>query len=173
MNLSNYFISKNSDEKLSFDNKTNLNFLFKHKSDNTLPYIACNQFNKSLITGISQMSEIRTKKSSGLKEKKQKIKERIGINIFEKLNSGKIDKIVDKKLKAFEALEKLLINDNINNENEEQIKNNEIQKDFKKEKVKKNMSLAVKDYNNKTFVNKKTKKSISIPKLDFSNIFKQ
>ena len=71
MNLSNYFISKNSDEKLSLDNKTNLNFLYKNKSDKTLSYIACNQFNKSLITGISQMSEISTKKSSGLKEKNQ------------------------------------------------------------------------------------------------------
>ena len=170
MNPSNYFISKNSNDKLSFESKANLNFLNKHKSDNTLPYVICNEFNKSLFTGINQMSEISTKNSSGLKEKNQKIKKRIGINIFEKLNSEKIDKIVDKKSKAFEALENLLINDNVNNNYyDEKLKNSEI----KKEKVKKKLSLIVKTNNDKKKLKKKIRKSLSIPKLDFSNIFNQ
>ena len=158
MNPSNYFISKNSNDKLSFESKANLNFLNKHKSDNTLPYVICNEFNKSLFTGINQMSEISTKNSSGLKEKNQKIKKRIGINIFEKLNSEKIDKIVDKKSKAFEALENLLINDNVNNNYyDEKLKNSEIKKD-KKEKVKKNLSLIVKTNNDKKKEKKKSEK---------------
>ena len=111
MNLSNNFLSKNSNEKLSFESKANLNFLYKHKSDKTLPFVFCNQFNKSLITGISQKSEVSTNNSSGLKEKNSKIKKRIGINIFQKSNSEKIDKIVDKKIRAFEALENLLFNE--------------------------------------------------------------
>ena len=173
MEISNCFISKKSDNKLSSDSKANLNFLYKHKSDNSLPYIVCNQFNKSLITGVNQISEVSTKNSPGLKEKNQKIKKRIGINIFEKLDSENIDKIVEKKLKAFEALENLLINDNVNNEIDVQIKSKEIKNDLKKQKVNKNMSLLVKTYKTNTVENKKIKKSLFIPKLDFSNIFNQ
>ena len=176
MNLSNSILSKNSNEKLSFENKANLNFLYKNNSDNTLPYVFCNQFNKSLITGISQMSEVSTKNSSGLKEKKQKIKKRIGINIFEKLKSENLDNIVSKKIKAFEALEKLLINDNVNNENEKQIDKPEIKNDSKKEKDKKNSTVVGKTHttnNNSIIKKKRIKKSLSIPKLDFSNIFNQ
>ena len=176
MNLSNNFLSKNSNEKLSFESKANLNFLYKHKSDNTLPYVFCNQFNKSLITGISQKSEVSTNNSSGLKEKNPKIKKRIGINIFEKSNSDKIDKIVDKKIRAFEALENLLFNDNVNNEKDEQIDRPEKKNEYKKEKEKKNATVVVKTHitnTNPTIEKKRIKKSLPIPKLDFSNIFNQ
>ena len=92
------------DEKLLINNKANCTTLNKFRSDKALPYIFCNKYNKSLITGINICSEISTKySSSGVKEKNLKIKRRIGIgiNFSDKLNPENLDKIYDNKIKAF------------------------------------------------------------------------
>lgn len=147
-------------EKTFFDNKGCLNFN-KNRSDNTLPFLVCNQFNKSLLKGINHNSEISTKNSSlGMNEKKLKLKRRIGINVFDKLNPESIDKIVINKLKPFEALENLLTIDELYNNIEKQ-----------EQKEMKNSSSINKTQDNNNNETKKEKKSLSIPKLDFSNIY--
>ena len=148
-------------EKTFFDDKGCLNFN-KNRSDNILPFLVCSQFNKSLLKVSNHNSEISTKNSSsGMNEKKLKLKRRIGINVFNKLNPENIDKIVNNKLKPFEALENLLIIDELYNNNVE----NQEQKEMKD-------SISInKTQDNNNRETKKEKKSLSIPKLDFSNIY--
>lgn len=164
MNLNNCS-NKNLEQKLSFDNKANLHIKYKNFSDNSLSNIFLNQFNKSLFTGVNQISELSTKISmSSLKKKNSKIRRRIGINV-ETINSENATKVVDNKKKAFEALENLLLNDIINEC--EDIYNNDINKNFKEEK---NDFSPSNNSDNININEKKSKKSMSIPKLDFSNI---
>ena len=75
--------------------------------DNALPYILSNKYNKSLITGINTSSEISTKYSSSGIKKKLKIKNRIRIKDSQELNQENVDKIFNKKIRLFEALENL------------------------------------------------------------------
>ena len=151
MNFTNYI--KTLDEKLSSQNKANFGIENKCSSDNALPYIFCNKFNKSLITGINTPSEASTKYSfSGVKEKNLKIKRRIGISLSEKINPQCIDIVFENKIKAFEALENLLENDNDNIE-EERTSEEENKNENEKNKPKR-------------------KKILSVPKLDFSEIVK-
>jgi hypothetical protein len=148
----------------SFDKKLKLNRTYKFNSNNSLPFPVCNEFNKSLITGISEQSEASSQHSTpGIKKKNSRLKERIGINKpISKINQESIDKIVDDKIKVFEALENLLLNDNDNTDNTDidDTNNNDRQ----------NSDIDNSD-NNSIIINKKRKKSLSVPKLDFSNIF--
>ena len=74
----------------------------------------------------------------------------MGITPIETLNLENFDKIISSKIKVFEALENLIMNDNdIDDKNNE---NN------------------YETLNNKNVVNKQRNKNLSIPKLDFSNI---
>ena len=148
----------------SFDKKLILNRTYKFNSNNSLPFPICNEFNKSLITGISEQSEASSQHSTpGIKKKNSRLKERIGINKPTlKINQGNIDKIVDDKIKVFEALESLLLNDNDNIGN---IDLDDINNSDRQNSDKDNYD------NNSIIVNKKRKKSLSVPKLDFSNIF--
>ena len=94
--------------KFSSDSKVNLFYLNKNSSNQTLPNLVCNEFNKSLITGISQISELSTKNSisNTIRDKHKKLKKKLGI-CSEKYNTSDIDEIVENKNKAFKALENL------------------------------------------------------------------
>lgn len=148
----------------SVDTKVNLNYLKKNTSYQTLPNYVCNQFNKGLITGINQMSELSTKNSvmNSIKDKHMKIKMKFGLCSKEELTPFEIDEIVEEKSKAFEALEILLLNDEL----------------FDKEKCKNDSneinSLTEDNINGSQSENtpspKKERKSITIPKLDLTNI---
>ena len=119
MNLTSSTNSNSVEGNVSFDKKLKLNRNCKFNSNNSLPFPICNEFNKSLITGISQQSEACSKLSTtGIKKKNSRLKERIGINKpIPAMNQESIDKIVDDKIKVFEALESLLLNDNDNTDN--------------------------------------------------------
>ena len=148
MNLINASTStnENSLEALnSSDNKLNFKYSSKIRSENSLIYIKCNKFNKSLITGIYNNSEDNSQNS--ISKKNLKFKKKFGITPFEELNSDNIDKIILSKIKVFEALENLLKNDNDIDDN------------------------IIDDNLNNEIITKKRKKELSIPKLDFSNIY--
>ncbi len=90
-----------------------------------------------MITGINTPSEASTKYSfSGVKEKNLKIKRRIGISLSEKINPQCIDIVFENKIKAFEALENSLENDNDNIE-EERASEEENKNEMKKINLKK------------------------------------
>jgi hypothetical protein len=111
--------------KFSSDTKINFVYLNKNSSNQTLPNLVCNEFNKALITGISQISDLSTINSisNSIKDKHMKLKKKIGI-YSEKYNSSDIDEIVENKSKAFEALENLVLNDEIlDNSNNNSISN--------------------------------------------------
>ena len=158
------------EEKLICDNKVNLKYLNKnstYNSNSNFQNIICNQFNRTLITGINQISELSTKNSTtkSIKDKNIKIKKRMGINI-EKINENIIDEIYENKNKPFEALENLLVYDEINDINNyiNNKENNNIKNDS-------NNSISLNDTQNiNTYKLKKEKKCVSVPKLDFSVI---
>ena len=172
--------------KFSSDSKVNLFYLNKNSSNQTLPNLVCNEFNKSLITGISQISELSTKNSisNTIKDKHKKLKKKLGI-CSEKYNTSDIDEIVENKNKAFEALENLVLNDEIldnstNNSNSEKNttsnNNNHIEESsYLKNKLNNsNSTNDTQDVNNvNTCKSKKGKKCVSVPKLDFTNIYKK
>jgi hypothetical protein len=172
--------------KFSSDSKVNLFFLNKNRSNQTLPNLVCNEFNKSLITGISQMSDLSTINSitNTIKDKHKKLKKKIGI-YSEKYNTSDVDEIVENKSRAFEALENLVLNDEIldnstNNSNSEKNttsnNNNHIEESsYLKNKLNNsNSTNDTQDVNNvNTCKSKKGKKCVSVPKLDFTNIYKK
>jgi len=147
----------------SCDTKVNLNYLKQNPSYQTLPNVVFNQFNKALITGISQMSELSTKNSvmNSIKDRHLKMKKKFGLCSKEELTPLEIDEIVEAKNKVFEALENLLLNDEtFDNEkckNDIDINNNQ-----NKDNINDNQS--------ENTIFKKDKKIISIPKLDFTYI---
>ena len=175
--------------KFSSDSKVNLFYTNKNSSNQTLPNLVCNEFNKSLITGISQMSELSTINSisNTIKDKHMKLKKKLGI-CSEKNNTSDIDEIIENKSKAFEALENLVLNDEIldssNNNSNSQInatsnKNNNHIEENNYLKKKLNNSNSINDTHNvnnidvDTCKSKKGKKCVSVPKLDFTNIYKK
>ena len=175
--------------KFSSDSKVNLFYTNKNSSNQTLPNLVCNEFNKSLITGISQMSELSTINSisNTIKDKHMKLKKKLGI-CSEKNNTSDIDEIIENKSKAFEALENLVLNDEIldssNNNSNSQInatsnKNNNHIEENNYLKKKLNNSNSINDTHNvnnvdvDTYKSKKGKKCVSVPKLDFTNIYKK
>jgi len=180
--------------KFSSDTKINFIFLNKNRSNQTLPKLMCNEFNKSLITGINQLSDLSTinSVSSTIKDKHMKLKKKIEI-CSEKNNTANIDEIVNNKNKAFEALENLVLKDEIldnSNNNSDKNKNNsntnsEINASFDKInnspiqennclKNKLKSSTSINDIHSiNTCTSKNEKKSISVPKLDFTNIYKK
>ena len=199
MNFPNCTITSTNDYYLQvknpFDNKLNLNYCYKNKSDNNLPFIEYNLFNKSLFNGINQKSEI---SNSSISRRSLKIKnkiDKVGINPIQELNSENIDEIISRKSKIFEALEKLLINDNNkndnndNNDNDDNNMNNNYNHNHNHNKnnnpiINKSFIDKKKDSNNFLSLNKsqdninnddkkKDKKSLSslcVPKLDLSDI---
>jgi len=179
--------------KFSSDTKVNFYFFNKNSSNQTLPNLVCNEYNKSLITGINQISELSTINSftNTIKEKHMKLKKKIGI-CSEMNNSSNIDEIVDNKSKAFEALENIILNDekldnnnsNINsNRNIEVNENSNSKNNNKNNFVEENNHLKKKvislnSINDSHNVNictskKEEKKCVSVPKLDFTNIYKK
>ena len=148
----------------SCDTKVNLSYLKQNTSYQTLPNVVFNQFNKALITGINQMSELSTKNSvmNSIKDRHLKMKKKFGLCSKEELTPLEIDGIIEAKNKAFEALENLLLNDekcdNEKCKNDIDINNNE-----NEDNINDNQS-------ENTPIFKKDKKSISIPKLDFTHI---
>ena len=167
MNLINNANSKMFEKKNYFDKKSNLNVFHKNKSDNSLPNFFCNQFNKSLITGSNYMSEASTKNTLlGLNEKNRNFKKNIEINVIEELSPENIDKIINNKIKVFEALDNL---SKFDNDNDEQINNNYIKKDSKVGKDT-NKLYYLKTQNINISKNKRVK-CLSVPKLDFTHIF--
>jgi hypothetical protein len=151
----------------SCDSIVNLDYFNNNTSYQTLPNFVLNQFNKALITGINQMSELSTKNSgiNLIKDKHMKMKKKFGICSKEELTPFEIDEIFDGKKKAFEALENLLLNDEIfdkkNGKNEVYTNNSHI-----KDNININQS-------ENTLISKKEKKSISVPKLDLTNILNE
>ena len=174
--------------KFSSDTKINFVYLNKNSSNQTLPNLVCNEFNKALITGISQISDLSTINSisNSIKDKHMKLKKKIGI-YSEKYNSSDIDEIVENKNKAFEALENLVLNDEIlDNSNNNSISNSNSEINITSNNnntrieesnyLKKNLnnSNSTNDTQNvNTFTSKKEKKCVSVPKLDFTSIYKK
>lgn len=174
--------------KFSSDTKINFVYLNKNSSNQTLPNLVCNEFNKALITGISQISDLSTINSisNSIKDKHMKLKKKIGI-YSEKYNSSDIDEIVENKSKAFEALENLVLNDEIlDNSNNNSISNSNSEINITSNNnntrieesnyLKKNLnnSNSTNDTQNvNTFTSKKEKKCVSVPKLDFTSIYKK
>ena len=174
--------------KFSSDTKINFVYLNKNSSNQTLPNLVCNEFNKALITGISQISDLSTINSisNSIKDKHMKLKKKIGI-YSEKYNSSDIDEIVENKNKAFEALENLVLNDEIlDNSNNNSISNNNSEINITSNNnntrieesnyLKKNLNNfnSTNDTQNvNTFTSKKEKKCVSVPKLDFTSIYKK
>ena len=157
-----------SEENSLFNNKICSNIYKKNRSDNGLPFLVCNQFNKYLISGINPISDNSTKNSSSImREKTLNIKKKIGINIYVRLTPENLDKIIDSKKKPFEALENLIQNDIIEEETKENDNNLKIE-DNSQNKIYKtqNTQNIINDKN------KKKKKGISVPKLDFTSIYK-
>ena len=174
--------------KFSSDTKINFVYLNKNSSNQTLPNLVCNEFNKALITGISQMSDLSTLNSisNSIKDKHMKLKKKIGI-CSEKYNSSDIDEIVENKSKAFEALENLVLNDKIlddSNNNSISNSNSEInitsnnnnthieESNYLKKNLN-NFNSTNDTQNVNTFTSKKEKKCVSVPKLDFTSIYKK
>ena len=174
--------------KFSSDTKINFVYLNKNSSNQTLPNLVCNEFNKALITGISQISDLSTINSisNSIKDKHMKLKKKIGI-YSEKYNSSDIDEIVENKSKAFEALENLVLNDEIlDNSNNNSISNSNSEINItsnnnntrieESNNLKKNLNNfnSTNDTQNvNTFTSKKEKKCVSVPKLDFTSIYKK
>jgi hypothetical protein len=174
--------------KFSSDTKINFVYLNKNSSNQTLPNLVCNEFNKALITGISQISDLSTINSisNSIKDKHMKLKKKIGI-YSEKYNSSDIDEIVENKNKAFEALENLVLNDEIlDNSNNNSISNSNSEINITSNNnntrieesnyLKKNLNNfnSTNDTQNvNTFTSKKEKKCVSVPKLDFTSIYKK
>jgi hypothetical protein len=174
--------------KFSSDTKINFVYLNKNSSNQTLPNLVCNEFNKALITGISQISDLSTINSisNSIKDKHMKLKKKIGI-YSEKYNSSDIDEIVENKSKAFEALENLVLNDEIlddSNNNSISNSNSEInitsnnnntrieESNYLKKNLN-NFNSTNDTQNVNTFTSKKEKKCVSVPKLDFTSIYKK
>ena len=159
-------ITKEESYKSDFscDSKVNLDYFKNNTSYQILPNFVLNQFNKALIPGINQMSELSTKNSvmNLLKDKHIKLKMKFGICSKQELSPFEIDEIVDGKNRAFEALENLFLNDEIieneNCKNEVENNNNHIEDNING------------NHNENTLISKKEKKSISVPKLDLTNI---
>jgi hypothetical protein len=177
----------NFKNKFSSDTKINFVYLNKNSSNQTLPNLVCNEFNKALITGISQISDLSTINSisNSIKDKHMKLKKKIGI-YSEKYNSSDIDEIVENKSKAFEALENLVLNDEIlddsnnnsisNSNSEINITSNNNTRIEENNYLKKNLNNfnSTNDTQNvNTFTSKKEKKCVSVPKLDFTSIYKK
>ena len=174
--------------KFSSDTKINFVYLNKNSLNQTLPNLVCNEFNKALITGISQISDLSTINSisNSIKDKHMKLKKKIGI-YSEKYNSSDIDEIVENKSKAFEALENLVLNDEIlDNSNNNSISNSNSEINITSNNnntrieesnyLKKNLNNfnSTNDTQNvNTFTSKKEKKCVSVPKLDFTSIYKK
>ena len=174
--------------KFSSDTKINFVYLNKNSSNQTLPNLVCNEFNKALITGISQISDLSTINSisNSIKDKHMKLKKKIGI-YSEKYNSSDIDEIVENKNKAFEALENLVLNDEIlDNSNNNSISNSNseinitsnnnntrIEESNYLKKNSNNFNSTNDTQNVNTFTSKKEKKCVSVPKLDFTSIYKK
>lgn len=160
-----------SEEKPQFNNKICSNIYKKNRSDNGLPFLVCNQFNKYLISGINPISDNSTKNSSSImREKTLNIKKKIGINIYVRLTPENLDKIIDSKKRAFDALENLIQNDIIEEETKEngnELDNSKIENN--------NQNKIYKTQNTQNIINNKNikkKKGISVPKLDFTSIYK-
>ena len=114
----------------------------------------------NLNTGIN--SELNTNMKPFSKKNN---KDRIGF--FEKYNSiNNIEEIFNKKYKAFEALENLIINDKKNSKNFSVIK-------IHKNSSKSNTELINFKDRNKTVKKYLNTEIIPIPKLDFSRIYKK
>ena len=176
--------------KFSSDTKINFVYLNKNSSNQTLPNLVCNEFNKALITGISQISDLSTINSisNSIKDKHMKLKKKIGI-YSEKYNSSDIDEIVENKNKAFEALENLVLNDEIlDNSNNNSISNSNSNSEINITSNNNNTRIEESNYlkknlnnfnftndtqNVNTFTSKKEKKCVSVPKLDFTSIYKK
>jgi hypothetical protein len=174
--------------KFSSDTKINFVYLNKNSSNQTLPNLVCNEFNKALITGISQISDLSTINSisNSIKDKHMKLKKKIGI-YSEKYNPSDIDEIVENKNKAFEALENLVLNDEIlDNSNNNSISNSNSEINITSNNnntrieesnyLKKNLNNfnSTNDTQNvNSFTSKKEKKCVSVPKLDFTSIYKK
>ena len=160
-----------SEEKSQFNNNICSNIYKKNRSDNGLPFLVCNQFNKHLISGINPISDNSTKNSSSImREKTLNIKKKIGINIYVRLTPENLDKIIDSKKRAFDALENLIQNDIIEEETKEngnELDNSKIENNYQNKIYKTQNTQNI--INNK---NKKKKKGISVPKLDFTSIYK-
>lgn len=170
--------------KFQSDTKIDFFYLNNNSSNQILPNCVCNEFNKTLITGINQISELSTINSisNTIKEKHMKLKKKIGI-YSEKYNSNDIDEIVENKNKAFEALENLILNDekldNSNNNSSSSNSNSEIIPSSKRNchneesrKNKLNTSNSINETHNvNNCISKKEKKCVSVPKLDFSIIY--
>lgn len=155
------------EEKITNDNKDNIQYINKYRSNQTLPSIFCNQFNKALITGINPISDISTINSisNSIKDKHIRIKKKMGINFVDKLNINNADEIVDNKKKPFKALEDLLMNDEVNDNiiNESNITSN----------LKDDSMISITIYETQTANTSnlaKEKKCLSVPKLDFTTI---
>ena len=134
---------------------------FLTSGNQTLPNLVCNEYHKSLITGINQISELSTINSftNTIKEKHMKLKKKIGI-CSEMNNSSNIDEIVDNKSKAFEALENIILNDEKLDNNNRKINSNR--------KIEVNESSNSKNNNKNNFVeesNHLKKKVIREPKI--------
>ena len=176
--------------KFSSDTKINFVYLNKNSSNQTLPNLVCNEFNKALITGISQISDLSTINSisNSIKDKHMKLKKKIGI-YSEKYNSSDIDEIVENKSKAFEALENLVLNDEIlDNSNNNSINNSNSNSEINITSNNNNTRIEESNYlkknlnnfnstndthNVNSFTSKKEKKCVSVPKLDFTSIYKK
>ena len=141
---------------------TKNNESYKYKSNTSLPNIICNQFNKTLITGISTTVGNESLITNSIKEKKINIKKKIGIG--SDINHEYIGTLVDNKFKVFDALENLLINDDVNKENNviNDINNDNNSLINKLRKIKNNKSKS-----------ENKKKNISVPKLNFTKIYNE
>ena len=95
------------------DSKFNNNESYKLKSEKSLTNITCNQFNKTLITGVTSMVTNESLITNCIKEKNN-IKKKLGI--YSEINQDYIDTFIDNKNRVFDALDNLLINDDVNND---------------------------------------------------------
>jgi hypothetical protein len=146
------------------DTKINHNESYKYKSDKSLPNIICNQFNKSLITGIISNLSTDSFNMNSIKEKKN-IKRKI--RICSDINHEYIDEFIDNKNKVFDALENLIINDDVNNDNNNSDNNNISKCSDNNSSTNELQSTD----NSKSKKKKKKKKNISVPKLNFTDIY--
>ena len=154
------------DKKNSLILRNRINNPHKNMSDNNLKYTLCNKLNKHPYTRISYPSDLSTKNSitGSIKDKKSKRENKIGINPVENLCNENLDSIIKKKVKIFEALENLLVADKSNDKEEKE--KNDINKNTQKPEEKNNTNLTT------ITQNKTEKKCFSVPKLDFSKIYK-
>lgn len=129
-----------------------------------------NKWNNYLITGTFETSEINKMNSfyNKLTEKNNSNFENIiGFDTIEKYeNQNNFIEILNNKYKAFEALENLENEDNINNITKKKHKHKHKEKNKKRKKL---MERSRNAYTSKSL----NKKLISVPKLDFTKIFKE